>query len=206
MNWKFWQNDDHEKILEEVEKLTKKVNSMEEKINDLDKSEKKMNRLQYKQNQDLFKKVDELSQLVNQQSLDQELISELKSRVDSYSLNIENSSKKIIELIDEFDLLKRGLDSDENSWSNLLKNWSQRLLKILEKNDIYQLKLKDKEFDPRRAEALTTVNSETLTEYSQQQDSNYNNNQIIEVIKRGYQDQEDNILRKSQVVVYKEAK
>lgn len=206
MNWKFWQNDDHEKILEEVEKLTKKVNSMEEKINDLDKSEKKMNRLQYKQNQDLFKKVDELSQLVNQQSLDQELISELKSRVDSYSLNIENSSKKIIELIDEFDLLKRGLDSDENSWSNLLKNWSQRLLKILEKNDIYQLKLKDKEFDPRRAEALTTVNSETLTEYLQQQDSNYNNNQIIEVIKRGYQDQEDNILRKSQVVVYKEAK
>lgn len=206
MNWKFWQNDDHEKILEEVEKLTEKVNSMEEKINDLDKSEKKMNRLQYKQNQDLFKKIDKLSQLVDQQIPDQELISELKSRVDSYSLNVEKSSKKIIELIDEFDLIIRGLDSDENSWSNLLKNWSQRLLKILEQNDIYQLKLIDKEFDPRRAEALTTVNSETLTEYSQQQDSNYNNNQIVEVIKRGYQDQEDNILRKSQVVVYKEAK
>lgn len=205
MNWKFWQNDDHKIILEEVEKLTEKVNSMEEKINDLDKSEKKMNRLQYKQNQDLFKKIDEISQLVNQQSLDQELISKLKSRVDSYSLNIENSSKKIIELIDEFDLIKRGLDSDENSWSNLLKNWSQRLLKLLEQNDIYQLNLKDKEFDPRWAEALTTVNSEALTEYPQQ-DSNYNNNQIVEVIKRGYQDQEDNILRKSQVVVYKEAK
>jgi molecular chaperone GrpE (heat shock protein) len=206
MNWKFWQNDDQKKLLEKIEKLTEKVNSMEEKINDLDKSEKKMNRLQYKHNQDLFKKIDELSQLVNQQSLDQELISKLKSRVDNYSLNVENSSKKIIELIDEFDLIIRGLDSDENSWSNLLKNWSQRLLKILEQNDIYQLKLKDKEFDPRRAEALTIVNSETLTEYSQQQDSNYNNNQIVEVIKRGYQDQEDNILRKSQVVVYKEAK
>lgn len=206
MNWKFWQNDDQKKLLEKIEKLTEKVNSMEEKINDLDKSEKKMNRLQYKHNQDLFKKIDELSQLVNQQSLDQELISKLKSRVDNYSLNVENSSKKIIELIDEFDLIKRGLDSDENSWSNLLKNWSQRLLKLLEQNGIYQLNLKEKEFDPRQAKALTTVNSETLTEYLQQQDSNYNNNQIIEVIKRGYQDQEDNILRKSQVVVYKEAK
>ena len=206
MNWKFWQNDDQKKLLEKIEKLTKKVNSMEEKINDLDKSEKKMNRLQYKQNQDLFKKIDELSQLVDQQSLDQELISELKSRVNSYSLNIENSSKKIIELIDEFDLIKRGLDIDENSWSNLLKNWCQRLLKLLEQNDIYQLNLKDKEFDPRWAEALTTVSSEALTEYPQQQGSNYNNNQIVEVIKRGYQDQENNILRKSQVVVYKEAK
>ena len=156
MNWKFWQNDDQKKLLEKIEKLTEKVNSMEEKINDLDKSEKKMNRLQYKQNQDLFKKIDELSQLVNQQSLDQELISKLKSRVDSYSLNVEKSSKKIIELIDEFDLLKRGLDSDENSWSRLLENWSQRLLKLLEQNDIYQLNLKEKEFDPRRAEALTT--------------------------------------------------
>ncbi|SDH90531.1 nucleotide exchange factor GrpE [Halanaerobium congolense] len=206
MNWKFWQNDDQQKLLEKIENLTEKVNSMEEKINDLDKSEKKMNRLQYKQNQDLFKKIDELSQLVNQQRLDQELISKLKSRVDSYSLNVENSSKKIIELIDEFDLLKRGLDSDENSWSSLLENWSQRLLKLLEQNDIYQLNLKEKEFDPRRAEALTTVNSEALTEYPQQPVLNYNNNQIVEVIKRGYQDQEDNILRKSQVVVYKEAK
>ena len=205
MNWKFWQNDDQKKLLDKIEKLTKKVNSMEEKINDLDKSEKKMNRLHYKQNQDLFKKIDELSQLVDQQSLDQELISELKSRVNSYSLNIENSSKKIIELIDEFDLIKRGLDIDENSWSNLLKNWCQRLLKLLEQNDIYQLNLKDKEFDPHRAEALTTVNTEALTEYPQQ-GSNYKNNQIVEVIKRGYQDQEDNILRKSQVVVYKEAK
>lgn len=204
MNWKFWQKDDNKKILNQINKLTEKIDTIGDKIDELSTSKKKMDRLQYKQNQDLLKKSETLLQKIDRQGIDQKLAADLKNKIDNYSLTTEKSSKKIIEFIDEFDLIRRGLEKDEENWTNLLKSWSSRMLEILEQNKIKQLNLKGQDFNPRLAEALTTVDPESAAEYSCKADTNWSNNQIVEVIKRGFKDKEDNLIRKALVVVCKE--
>lgn len=204
MNWKFWQKDDDHELLNQIKYLTEKMETMEEKIDELNSSKKKMDRLQYKQNQDLLKKTEELSKKIEKQGIDQELISDLKNKIDNYSLNTENSSNKLIDFIDEFDLIRRGLEKDEARWNNLLGNWSHKMLKLLEQSNIYHLNLKGKEFNPRLAEAISTVDSKGIEESSDRSNSTCKNNEIVEVIKRGYKAGEDNLIRKALVVVYKE--
>jgi len=204
MNWKFWQKDDEHELLNQIKYLTEKMETMEEKIDELNSSKKKMDRLQYKQNQDLLKKTEELSKKIEKQGVDQELISNLKNKIDNYSLNTEKTSNKLIDFIDEFDLIRRGLEKDEARWNNLLENWSHKMLKLLEQSNIYHLNLRGKQFNPRLAEAISTVDSKGIEEYSDKSDSTCINNEIVEVIKRGYKDEEDNLIRKALVIVYKE--
>ena len=201
MKWKFWEKDNL--LKDKIEELDKKIREMQGNIAELSTYNKQMNRLQYKYNQDIIKSLEELENRIKKQEIDEELIAGLKKEIDSYTSSVKHNSGVLIDFIDEIDLIIKGLGDKEDKWSILLEKWVSRLLKLLERQGVYQLELLDKEFNPHMAEAISTVNKNGIGDYSKSS-STYNNHDIVEIIKRGYKDNNGELIRKALVIVYRE--
>lgn len=202
MEWKFWKKDNI--VINKVEELDEKISALQNNINDIRMTNKQMNRLQYKQTQNILESIERLDQRLKKQEIDQELIADLKKDIEGCRESLTHNANVLIDFIDEFDLIRQGLGDNEERWSDLLDKWVARLLKLLNRQGIYQLELLNKEFNPRMAEAVSIIRVKDLPGDENYSDNTYNNHDIVEIIKRGYRDKQGELIRKAIVIIYKE--
>ncbi len=202
MKWKFWEKED--KLLIKIEELSKEVADIQNRLDEISTGNKQMNRLQYKYNQEIVKLLEGLKESLKRQEIDQELLTRLERELERNRLVIQDNSDVLIEIIDEIDLVRNRLSDKETYWNSLLDKWSEKILNQLESEGVYQLNLLHQEFNPRLAEAISTVNREELLKEYNVSEWSYSNHDIVEIVKRGYRDSNSEILRKALVVVYKE--
>ncbi len=202
MEWRFWKKDNI--VVNKVEELDEKISGLQNNINDIRMTNKQMNRLQYKQTQNILESLERLDQRLGKQEKDQVLIADLKRDIEGCRESLTHNANVLIDLIDEFDLIRQGLGDKEDKWSDLLEKWSARLLKLLNKQGIYQLELLNKEFNPRMAEAISIVREKDILGDQGCSGNTYNNHDIVEVIKRGYRNKQGELIRKAIVIIYKE--
>ncbi len=122
-----------------------------------------------------------------------------KKRIDQESVNTYNNAlsdfvKNFLYISDDLEraLNNRPADSESTSWVNGIELIHQKLLNTLETHGLERIKVSPgDEFDPKQHEAVTYEDN-----------SNYENGQIIEVLQPGYQINE-HIIRPALVRVAK---
>jgi molecular chaperone GrpE (heat shock protein) len=189
------EDDISEQISNKAKEIEDKLINLENAVSELGINYKQMSRLQYKYSQEIEK----LITVFEQRLADQSRINELEKYIYSYRDIINNNVETLIEIIDEFDLIRQGLDEDRNNWNQVLEKWTDTLLKLIKKQDTFEIDLLGKQFDPRLAEAVSTVSQNEI-----ECDDIYSNHDIVRVLKRGYKNIEDYVIRKASVITFKE--
>ncbi len=196
MKWKFWQDDDEQdkkidKLVKLNEKLQERLTGMEEKLN-------KLNRFQYKQFNDLNSRLNKLEKKTTNNEILERKNKQLKQQNKQQLEGIKQFCLDLFKLIDKIDHVLSGMD-DDNDWKNVFEEWLQLLLNNLNSAGIYQIDLKGKEFDPKRAEAIKSVTPQEL----QQENKTFKEYEVVEIVNRGFVDEQDNVLRKAKVITVK---
>jgi len=189
------ENDISEQISNNKKEIEDKLINLENDLSELSINNKQMSRLQYKYNQEIEK----LITIFEQRHADQNKINELEKYIYSYRDIINNNVGTLIEMIDEFDLIRQGLHEDSDNWNQVLEKWTATLLKSINKQDTFEIDLLGKQFDPRLAEAVSTVSKNEI-----EGDDLYSNYDIVRVLRRGYKNSEGYVIRKASVITIKE--
>lgn len=207
MNWLFWKKGSSKKdklLLNKVKEMEDKLTNLESTVSELNTNNKQMTRLQYKYNQEIKKALDRLNKRFEEQQKSEEQFSKLVNYIENYRSIIDNNIETLVGIIDEIDLIRQGLNEDEGSWSQILEKWTNKLLELLEKQDIYEIDLLGRQFDPRVAEAISTLSKKEIEQEMKGTSSIYKNYDIVEVLKRGYRNSNGDLIRKASVITFKE--
>jgi molecular chaperone GrpE (heat shock protein) len=187
MNWRFWEK---RKASEEgftAEDLHKELDEITEQIT-------KLTRLQYKTSKKTEDKMDKLTETVT--ALEQR--EDLSKQFYGHRQNLLIQHQ--IRFLDDMDHVFAGLQEHQQTWYDLLRRWSERVIESLHELEVYELDVLGKNFDPAWMEALKTVPKESLHA------GDVVPYQVVDVIKRGFVRKDGTLLRKAQVITVEEEK
>jgi molecular chaperone GrpE (heat shock protein) len=104
----------------------------------------------------------------------------------------------LLSQLDDVDVACDGMEegtSDE--WLPLLQQWSKKIIMTLSELDIKEIDVVGKTFEPRSADSIGTIPRSGLNSM----DIPY---EVASVVKRGFIDKDGVLIRKAQVITYKE--
>lgn len=211
----FWRKDSRDTILDNrLNQLEEKVQQIKEitiQVNqtltensqwqeDCNRQLTKLTRLQYKSSQETQGKLEQVVEklLTGQQWQekyeDSEKYSETLMREHQSVLNL------LLGQLDDFDRICAGFaGAEKDAWQPFFTEWVQKIINALAEMGIYEIDVLGKVFDPRIAEGVGTLfpslEATTPALY-----------EVAEIVKRGFINREGKLLRKAQVITYKEGK
>lgn len=199
LSWLFGKKD-KEKKLDDVmrEQLTQFKGDFKAEFDEFRQQLTKMTRLQYKSRQETQSALEQLSEELR--SLEQKTI---ENQVKSETLSDLLRQRKhlvgaIISQLDDVDVVCAGMqEGTDDEWLPLLQQWSEKIITTLSELDIKEIDVVGKTFEPQSADSMGTI-SRIL---SKQIDIPY---EVASVVKRGFIDRDGVLLRKAQVITYKE--
>lgn len=110
-----------------------------------------------------------------------------KERRESHALAVESTLKRLLPVVDEFDLALRALGDLEEEMADGVRMIYDNLLKVLQSIGLQEIRARGESFDPYVHEAVAYVEDEK-------------EGVVVDVLQKGYRT-EGRILRPSQVVV-----
>jgi molecular chaperone GrpE (heat shock protein) len=204
MNWNFWT----QLRKPAVDDLLKQLNEqLSEQLNQIGDQVNKLARIQYKTGQELQSKMERLNTGLEALEQRQTLYDRDLKNLNILKNQVEYLTEVLINRLDDIDLLYVRLKGEgQETWQKLLEQWAFQLLEALEQIGICELNLTGSSFDPRLAESIGTVNSNTVFTDSLEHGNGraavpY---QIVEVVKRGFIYNDGRLLRKAQVITLQE--
>lgn len=217
MIWKSWTSKKNETLAEIQELLipinqhltllNRQVTSSSEQIEEMGDQIRKLGRLQYKSGQDVQGKVEGLS--VRLEGVQQWQVKNAvdKSYLDTLEQQIGQVSELLLVWLDDLDLLASSLrDHGQEMWQQLLGKWTSQVLQALQIHGVYEMQLLGTSFDPKVAEAISTVVRQPIVADLLDED-NFRLTlpyEVAEVVKRGFISNDGWLIRKAQVITYQE--
>lgn len=158
----------------------------------------KLTRLQYKSGQEIQVKLGELCQGLAEVQKWQAQYDIKAERLNTLARQQEYLLNMLLCQLDEIDMASAGIKDKENStWQPLLNQWSQRIIAMLAEMNIYEVDVIGKTFDPQVAEGVGVIPREPGTDAVVPYE-------VAEVVKRGFVNSEGQVLRKAEVITYRE--
>ncbi|MBE1556738.1 nucleotide exchange factor GrpE [Sporosarcina limicola] len=194
MSWKFWKVKEKNAVDVQIEYIRKDISSLDEKVEVTNEQIKRLTRLQFKSAKSMEEEFEEIKSSLQTQKEQANLI----SQVDEYANKQHHLIQHFIRLLDEMDHISAGLNDGQEAWRQLLEEWSRNLVRSLNEVGIHELDVLGEGFNPTVSEAMETVEIDSLDPTPRVP------YQIVEVLKRGFVDDKENLIRKAQVVTVKE--
>lgn len=196
MSWRFWKKEvNEEKNIQEetreLEQLKEELTTIQSQIKSVSDQVTKLTRIQFKSSKNVEEKLDRFNINFSE-------IYKQNDMIQSYEKKQSLVLEQMIRLLDEMDHVVSGINESDQVWYPLLKEWSLAVEKTLETMGVYTLNVIGETFNPEVAESMEAVAKATLhippaVPY-----------EVIEVLKRGYIDENGKILRKAKVITVKE--
>ncbi|WP_019413483.1 nucleotide exchange factor GrpE [Paenisporosarcina sp. TG20] len=195
MSWKIWRLKEKNPVDVQIEYIRKDVSSLDEKIEATNEQIKRLTRLQFKSAKTMEEEFEKIKSSLHAQKEQDNLISQL----DEYANKQQHLIEHLIRLLDEMDHISSGLNDGQESWRQLLEEWSRNLVGSLNEVGIHELNVLGEGFDPKLSEAMKSVEIDSLDQATMGTVPY----QVVEVLKRGFVDDKNNLIRKAQVVTVK---
>lgn len=162
------------------------------------------NEEQFKKNTRLcFKNHQELMTKLNEQASINQKVEQLLALNGKKEKQLQNIAQGVIEFLDSIDQVAQGLSKQDFAWAPIIKHWQKQQLQMLANLNIYEMSLRGEIFNAQKAVALKTVNPAEVINFNHNEIKPY---QIVDVIKRGFVDRNNNVIRKAQVITVREVK
>lgn len=212
MSWLFWKQDRQRELNDTVNQLVSQLVEMKTDIAQINERTAeglqqwdefsgqlaKLTRLQYKSGQETQVKLEQLSQGLAEvhewqaeYGIKAESLNTL-ARQREYLLNV------LLCQLDEIDMASAGIkDKENNTWQPLLNQWSERIIAALAEMAIYEVDVIGKTFDPQVAEGVGGIPRAPETDAAVPYE-------VAEVVKRGFVSSEGKVLRKAEVITFRE--
>lgn len=176
----------------------KEQEALSESLTQINEQLIKLGRLQYKSRQDLLDGLNQLGREVGQVVSSQEDNGNNVELIKQLTKNQQQLVNILLLQLDELDVASSGLKLDESdTWGQLLRKWTERIVTSLAELDIYEMNLVGRSFSPEFAEGVGTV-LRTVRSYPE---TPY---EISSIVKRGFMYGDHRIFRKAQVITYQE--
>lgn len=192
---------------QQISMLNQQVTGSSEQLTELNDQIRKLGRFQYKSGQDVQGKLEGLSsgleavlQWQHTQTVD-------KARLDTLEQQIRQVIVLLLNWLDDLDLLATSMrEQKQEGWLKLMTTWTGQILQALQTHGIYEMQLLGTVFDPTLAESIGTLDRQPIRTDAvrEETDSSFPPYEIAEVVKRGFIDQDGSLLRKAQVITYRE--
>ncbi|UOQ83602.1 nucleotide exchange factor GrpE [Gracilibacillus salinarum] len=192
MNWQFWRknSDEKENKHDELERLQQQVDELQEHVLKVTDQLKKLSRHQVKTSKNIEEKLDNLPSVLSIQTERDKLSNENNQYQHRQKQQIESH----LAMIDEMDHVSSGIKEADKQWEEMLKHWIQTMLTDLKNIGVYEVEVLGKGFDPQLAESMQTV---AKSELASTPSVPY---QVVEVLKRGFVNEQGKVIRKAQVI------
>jgi molecular chaperone GrpE (heat shock protein) len=185
MDWRFWKKEKNSAELDAIEKMRGELVDVRGELSEVHGQMAKLMRLQYKTGKKTEEKIDGLKIAMDVQH---------EERIEGYKQQQKNFIEDYISLLDEFDRVASGLTEDQLMWHQLFRQWSGRIILRLREAGIREMDVLDKPFDAKVSEGVKTV---PLAALEKEGAFPY---QVITVLKRGFIDADERLIRKAQVI------
>ncbi|MFD0715855.1 nucleotide exchange factor GrpE [Paenibacillus sp. GCM10027626] len=217
MQWKFWRSNKQNPVNHQLEQLQQQFGGLAgharehaaqlaeigAKITAGNEQSLKMGRSQYKASQEIQSRLDKLEQAMEASVLQGQEREQQATRIAVLEERNNHVGEVLIQWLDDLDHLSKQLSNQDNSsWATLVRQWTGQLLAALDKLDIHELDVLHRSFDPRIAEAVSTLPVQSY-EPPPGAESRFPF-QVVAVIQRGYIRRDGAVLRKAQVVTLQE--
>ncbi|BBB92618.1 MAG TPA: nucleotide exchange factor GrpE [Methylomusa anaerophila] len=210
MEWVFWKKKRHsldeqlgginQQIAEMKDGLTRLEDMSEAGVSqsaDFNAQIAKLARLQYKSGQEIQAGLAGLHQMLGQVLERQAELALDTAQVDVLNKQNEQLRAALIDQLDELDAVCARLDAAaEHSWQTVLNQWRCRISRALAEVGILEVEVVGKTFAPEIAECVGTV-----IRPAGSPEIPY---EVAEVLRRGFITRDGVLLRKAQVVTYRE--
>lgn len=213
MSWLFWKKDRQRELDDTLNQIVFQLVEIKADIartserteEDLQQGEEfggqlvKLTRLQYKSGQETQVKLEQLSQGLAEVQEWQAEYGIKAENVSALSRQREYLLDVLLCQLDEIDIACAGIkDKENNTWQPLLNQWAQRIVAALAEMGIYETDIIGKTFDPQLAEGVGVTPRAPGTDAAVPYE-------VAEVVKRGFMNSEGRVLRKAEVITYREA-
>lgn len=217
MRWLLGNNNERQKNAQAIRELTAEVQKYQEQIaqissvleeranreKELHEQLNKLTRIQYKAGQETQLKWEHLLQGLDSIQKWQDEFAGRTQNIAFLTRQNEQLLNALVLHLDEIDLTYAGVRSGGEAWSDLLRQWADRIVIALNEAGVYEIDVLGKPFNPHLAEGMGVIDRDgaDLAGDSADADISY---EVAEVTKRGFMDASGRILRKAQVLTYKE--
>lgn len=158
----------------------------------------KLGRLQYRSSHDIADRLQKLTVGVEELIRERTDAQNLARQIAVLEEHIEDIARENIRLIDDLDALCDSLtDETKDTWAELLKQWTGRLLAQLNDAGMREIHVLGAPFDPAWCESVETVEPDRTADGLPSGRQPY---EVVKVIRRGYVRSNGEILRKAQVI------
>lgn len=194
MGWKFWKmNETPQEVKDSVDTIREDIASFDGKLEMLTEQMKKMTRVQFKMAKNMEDSFMEFKSDIQEKNVQQVF----RKQLDQYEINQQQLTGCFIQLLDEMDHLATGLTDEQRALRQLLEGWTHTISASLQGVGIHEVDVLGKVFDPTVAEAMGTVEQN-------ESDGMLVPYQVMQVLTRGFVDENQRLLRKAKVVTLKE--
>lgn len=211
--WNLWrkrQNEQRSAELEAIERLERQVDERFGAFGEMMAEQLgKLSRVQYKSGQETLAKMDRLAGGIDGLANRLTEREEERARLDNLVREKEAGVQELIRLLDDFDLARTRLQGTEmDAWSNVIRQWSDRVLALLAGMEVHELRVLGRSFDPSVAEAVATTTREEhrVAEVADGLDQIGDTvpYEVVTVERRGFVTGDGRLLRKAQVITISE--
>lgn len=158
----------------------------------------KLTRMQYKNFQEIQHKLERMEKQLLGMNDWHESEAVRKQGANDQAWKMKTMAENMFRWLDDMDALQARMDAaNDTSWARLLEQWSTQLAATLAIADIHELQVLGTSFDPQWSESIGT----------RARKPNVNANipyEILEVVRRGFMSGDGTLIRKAQVITWKE--
>lgn len=200
MNWRFWTKKGKSGCQVDIVQLREQLTQIGEHVH-------KVARIQYKTGQDVQNKLERLSMGMDALQQWQDAHDVDRARLNMLESQIEHIAASLIHWLDDIDSVSSRLQGEgQDTWRQLLHQWTGEILAALAENGIRELDALGRSFDPRWAEAISTEARPPELVYTSDGGKvrSLVPYQVMEVVKRGFINSDGRLLRKAQVITLRE--
>ena len=210
MKWLFWWNecqkdsnrelkmlaDQLGRIGDKISAVSEAVGANSEQIETLAGQMAKLVRVQYKSGQEVQAN---LNNFRKEMADHRHWQSEYTQEKADNSLLLQQRDvlvQALLMQLDEMDAVCSNLQSDDSEWLSLLQAWTKRVIGTLAELEFYELDVAGKSFNPHNSEAVGAISRVSVScgiPY-----------EVAYVMRRGFINGVGEVLRKAQVITYKE--
>ncbi|ABO51618.1 hypothetical protein Dred_3116 [Desulforamulus reducens MI-1] len=209
MSWKFWAKEKKEnneavleQVFEQINRLGAQVSGYNEQVVEIGAQVQKVARLQYKTGQNLQGKLEELATAVGNLQNRQAAYDAEAAQLNKRQQQINYLTEQLINWLDDIDLVCARLSEGQELWKQLMEQWAGQLITALQQLGIRELDLLGSSFNPQWADAIGTIHRSSATVGTQSHgEVPY---EVAEIVKRGFIYGNGQLLRKAQVITYRE--
>ncbi|WP_135552211.1 nucleotide exchange factor GrpE [Paenibacillus cymbidii] len=211
--WNMWrkrQNEQKSAELEAVERLERQWDERLGAFGEMMAEQLgKLSRVQYKSGQETLAKMDRLGGGIDALANRLTERDEERARLDNLIREKEAGMQELIRLLDDFDLARTRLQGTEmDAWSNVIRQWSDRVLALLAGMEVRELHVLGRSFDPSVAEAVATTTREERRVAGKADELDRTGDtvpyEVVAVERRGFVTGDGRLLRKAQVITISE--